>query len=102
MRYLGKISGKGMVLCNGERIEQAAYDFEVYLNKPMGITSSGEIRMSRTALTGVFGRKDVQILTDDGRLLDLRFSAKELLPMVDFAHVDVKGELPAGSRSWQA
>jgi hypothetical protein len=65
------------------------------------VTSCGEIRLAATALKGVFGRTDVQLLTDDGRLLDLRFSEKELLRESDVAHVDVRGDLPTTAQNWR-
>ena len=54
----------------------------------------GEIRMSPKALREVFGRKDIQLLTDDGRLLSLQFSERWLRSASDETHVDVAGELP--------
>jgi hypothetical protein len=101
MRYLGAISGNGMLRCNGQEIARASYDFEGFFGKPVGVTSSGEIRVAAAALKSVFGRKDVQLLTDDGRLLDLRFSEKALLPASDAAHVDVTGDLPAHPENWR-
>jgi hypothetical protein len=45
----------------------------------------------------VFGRRDVQLVTDDGRRLTLRFSERQLAAASDSAHVDVAGDLPAAS-----
>ena len=101
MRYLGGISGRGVLKCNGKEIARASYDFDGFFKKTVGMTSCGEIRASAAALKGVFGRKNVQLLTDDGRLLDLRFSEKELRPASDVAHVDVTGELSAAPRNWR-
>ena len=101
MRYLGGISGSGMLKCNGEAIARASYDFDGFFQKPVGITSSGEIRLAAAALESVFGRTDVQLLTDDGRLLNLRFSEKELRTASDVAHVDVTGELPTTPQKWR-
>jgi hypothetical protein len=86
--------------CNGEEIARASYDIDGFFKKSVGVTSCGEIRASAAALKGVFGRKDVQLLTDDGLLLDLRFSEKALLPASEVAHVDVTGELPPAQRNW--
>ena len=80
MRYLGKISGSGVLKCNGEEIARASYDFDEFFKEPAGVTSCGEIRLSATVLQDVFGHKDVQLLTDNGRLFNLRFSEKKLLP----------------------
>ncbi|MCT7374574.1 hypothetical protein [Chelativorans salis] len=61
------------------------------------MTGSGEIRMPPDALRQVFGREDLDLLTDDGRLLSLRFSEKQLPVASDSAHVDVTGDLPPQS-----
>ncbi|WP_309086637.1 hypothetical protein [Chelativorans sp.] len=53
--------------------------------------------MQPEALRQVFGRGDLQLLTDNGRLLTLRFSEKRLTEDSDVAHVDVAGELPPQS-----
>lgn len=100
MRYLGRLSGNGLLKCNDEEIARAVYDFELFFRKPLGVTSCGEIRLEPAALKEVFGRKGVQLLTDDGRLLDLAFSEKELLSTSSIAHVDVTGDLPAPPRNW--
>jgi hypothetical protein len=102
MRYLGGMSGSGVLKCSGEEVARASYDFDGFFKKSVGVTSCGEIRLAATALKGVFGRKDVQLLTDDGRLLDLMFSEKELLPSSDVAHVDGTGDLPTTPQLWRA
>ncbi len=97
MRYLGGVSGNGMLKCNGEAIARASYDFD-FFRKPTGIATCGEIRLSADTLKGVFGRTDLQLLTDDGQLLGLSFSEKKLLPMADVAHVDVTGDMSAATQ----
>jgi hypothetical protein len=101
MRYLGGISGGGVLKCNGEEIARASYDFDGFFKERFGVTCCGEIQASASALRDVFGRKGVQLLTDDGRLLDLRFSEKELFAASDVAHVDVTGELPTTPQTWR-
>ena len=100
MRYLGAISGSGTLKCGGEEVARATYDFDGFFRKPVGVTGSGEIQLAPVALKRVFGRRDVQLLTDDGRLLDLRFSEK-LLAAGDVAHVDVTGDLPSETETWR-
>ena len=41
---------------------------------------SGDLVLAPSDLKAVFGRAGIQLVTDDGRLLDLRFSEKELSP----------------------
>jgi hypothetical protein len=101
MHYLGRISGYGVLQCNGEHIAGASYDFDGFFKKLVGVTCCGEIQVSAAILKGVFGRRDVQLLTDDGRLLDLTFSGKALLLSSDVAHVDVTGDLPTMPGSWR-
>ena len=78
MRYLGRVSGHGLVMCDGKSVARAAYDFDGYLRPKTGVMSCGEIRLDASALKDVFGRLDVQLQTDDGRLFDIRFSEKKL------------------------
>jgi len=101
MRYLGKMSGRGVITCDGETVGQAGYEFEAFFNaKPKGVTTSGEITLPPGTLATVFGRKKVQLLTDDGKRLDLRFSAKALIPLSDSAHVEVTGGLSQSTHGW--
>jgi len=49
----------------------------------------------------VFGRRDLELVTEDGRALSFRFSEKKLLAGDDAAHVDVTGGMPDAS-NWRA
>jgi hypothetical protein len=70
--------------------------------RPRGIVvGSGEISLSPADLKTVFGRPRVQLRTDDGRLLDLRFSDKELRLAKGVAEVEVTGELPGSLADWR-
>jgi hypothetical protein len=100
MRYLGRLSGTGVVTLNGTAVARASYDFDGYMQHSFGITCSGEIRLSADALESVFRRRGVQLLTDEGRLLDLRFSGGRLPAAGAAAHVDVTGQLPPTPQSW--
>jgi len=94
MLYLGSLSGNGVVMADGKEVGRAAYDFDGFLQPKTGIMSSGEIRLDASLLQDVFGRNDIQLRTDDGRLFALRFSEKKLLATAQSAHVEVTGELP--------
>ena len=101
MQYLGRIAGSGLLMRDGEAVARATYDFEGFA-RPRGIVvSSGEISLSPSDLKTVFGRLGVQLLTDDGRLLDLRFSEKELRHSSDVAQVEVSGDLPGSPAEWR-
>jgi hypothetical protein len=101
LHYLGGISGRGILTCKGRKIGRAFYDFDGFFRQPVGVTSCGEIQLASPVLREVFGRRDLQLLTDDGRRLDLTFSEKKLPPSSDVAHVDVTGELPITPQSWR-
>ena len=76
MQYLGRIAGSGLLSRDGETVARASYDFEGFL-RPRGIVvSSGEISLTPADLKTVFGRPGVELRTDDGRLLRLRFAEK--------------------------
>ncbi|MFA5120027.1 hypothetical protein [Zavarzinia sp.] len=92
MRYLGGTTGSGILKCAGADVVRATYDFDSYAQKSGEITRCGEIRLPSAALAGLFGRPDVELLTDDGQLLQLKFSERKLAPASDAAHVDVVGQ----------
>jgi hypothetical protein len=101
MQYLGRMSGGGLLTRDGEALARASYDFEGFL-RPRGIVvSSGEISLSPSDLKAVFGRPGVQLRTDNGRLLDLRFSEKELRSASGVAEVEVTGDLPGSPAEWR-
>jgi hypothetical protein len=95
MRYLGSISGRGVLTCAGEEIAPVSYELDGFYMEPAGVTRCGEIRIDADALKGVFGRDGVQLLTDDGHLFHLSFSDKELRPAPDAVHVDATDEMSA-------
>ena len=94
MQHLGGIHGTGVLKCGSKTLARSDYDFDGFLRKPGEVIGSGEIRMPPDILRQVFGRGDLHLLTDDGRLLSLRFSEKHLPAGSDAAHVDVAGNLP--------
>lgn len=97
MQYLGGIHGAGALQAGDKTLARADFDFDGYLMKPGQVTSCGEIRMAPEALREVFGRKDLRLLTDDGRLLSIQFSEKRLRAASNAAHVNVAGDLPIAS-----
>ena len=101
MEYLGGISGYGTLVLHGKDIARATYDFEGYQTKHSGITCCGEIRSMPGVLAAIFGQLGIQLRTDSGRLLEIKFSDKRLKSSQDFAHVDVRGEIPKkDKREW--
>ncbi len=94
MRYLGGVRGVGKLTHDGRTIARASYDFDEFATRPGLSTGTGEIKMTQRALESVFGRKDLKVLTDDGRSLSLRFADKRLRPASISAHVHVAYETP--------
>jgi hypothetical protein len=101
LRYLGGISGQGVVTQNGKAVAQAHFDIDGYFRTAVGVTGCGEIQAPAEVLEGLFGRTDLQLLTDRGFLLDLSFSDSALAPASDVAHVDVTGQLPTSPADWR-
>jgi hypothetical protein len=101
MQYLGRIAGSGQLMRDGETVARASYDFEGFM-RPRGIVvGSGEVSLAPSDLKAVFGRPRVQLRTDEGRLLDLRFSEKELRLANGVAEVEVTGDLPGTLSAWR-
>ncbi len=94
IRYLGVMRGSGSMACHGEPMGRADYEIEGFQTKPGEVVGSGEIRMAPEDLDRAFGRTDLQLTTDDGRVLAVRFSGKRLDPTSAAAHADISGDLP--------
>jgi hypothetical protein len=102
MNYLGRIAGEGVMTCNGVALARVAYEFEGYSRPGGQLMSSGEIEARPADLQAAFGRPHVQLLTDDGRLLDLKFSQKALSARSGVALVEVSGDLPETKDRWRS
>jgi hypothetical protein len=101
LRYLGRLSGRGVISQNGKSLAEADFDFDGYFHAATGVTACGEIEAPPEVLEGLFGRPDLQILTEEGLLLNINFSDAKLAPSSDVAHVDVTGQLPTASADWR-
>jgi len=101
MRYLGGIRGAGVLALGDESLASVDYEFDGYLVPPGGVAASGEIRAEPAVMRKVFGRRDLQLVTKDGKRLGLRFSEKKLAGEGDAAHVDVTSGLPE-AKKWRA
>ena len=101
MRYLGGLRGAGTLRCGGQTLAAAEYELDGYQVPPAGVAASGEIRTTPDVLRKVFGRRDLELVTADGRSLNFRFTEKKLLAGDDAAHVDVTGGLPT-AQEWRA
>ena len=81
-------------------VDRHFFRHEAPVRTNIGQTSSGEIRLPSADLKSLFGVEGLQLLTDDGRLLDLKFAAKELTSLSESLHVDITGGLPATPAGW--
>ena len=100
MKYLGGMRGTGHLLCGDGPIARTAYELDGYVSNTGDVTGSGELHLPAAALEGAFGRPDLQLQTEDGRLFKLRFSGKRPDPGDEWAHVDIMGVLP-GEAGWR-
>jgi len=102
MEYLGTIKGQGTIFRDDKHIARAHYDFDGYHTRHGGVTCSGEILTSSSALGTVFGHRGIQLQTDDGRVLEISFSGKSIGADQEAAHVDVRGQIPGEKkREWR-
>ena len=100
MRHLGVLRGAGTLVSRGETVGRADYEFDGYLMRPGEVVASGEIRMAPGMLRDAYGRRDLSLQTDDGRVLGVRLSPRRQDSPDDAAHADVHDGLPA-EKDWQ-
>jgi hypothetical protein len=100
MNYLGGMTGYGVMRCAGIDVARASFDLEGYLRPRVGVTGCGEIAAPTLALLAIVGRTDVQLLTDEGLVLDIQLSGGPIMSDADVAHVDVTGGLPDRAADW--
>ena len=98
MRYLGVLRGSGMLASGDEPMGRAEFDIDGFRTQPGDVVGSGEIRMSPVDLDRAFGRTSLQLTTDDGRVLELRFSGKRLDASQGAAHADIASGLPPAAK----
>ena len=97
MKYLGALRGSGTLLSDGEALGAATYEIDGYQVKPGEVAASGELRMAAKDLARAFGLRHLQLRTDAGRVLSVRFTARKLALASTFAHADFTGDLPAAA-----
>ncbi|MBV8191146.1 MAG: hypothetical protein JOY64_28080 [Alphaproteobacteria bacterium] len=94
MRYLGVMRGEGHLACGGEPIGRAAYEIDGFQTRGGDVVGSGEIRMDAWELHRALGRKELSLTTDEGRVLEVRFSSRRSDGRTTAAHADIGGDLP--------
>lgn len=100
MRHLGVLRGSGVLRSHGAVLGDAHYEIDGYRLKPGEVVGSGEIRMIPTDLADALGRRDLELTTEDGRVLAVRFSGGARDARSGIAHADITGGLP-GEDDWR-
>lgn len=95
MRHLGVLRGGGTLRCRGVVLGSAGYEIDGFCTRPGEVIGSGEICMAPAELATAVGRRDLELTTDDGRVLALRFSGSRFDPRASAAHADILAGLPA-------
>ena len=95
MRHLGVLRGSGTLSCGGVVLGPADYEIDGFCTRPGEVVGSGEIRMAPAELANAVGRRDLELTTEDGRILALRFSGSRVDPRLGAAHADILAGLPA-------
>ena len=100
MRYLGVLRGSGALRCGEVVLGAARYEIDGYATRPGEVVGSGEITMSPAELANALGRRNLELTTEDGRTLTLRFSTRRQDSSLHAAHADIVGGLP-GEGEWR-
>lgn len=94
MKYLGSISGTGMLLCDGIAYADATYEIDGFMRIKGQTSGTGEIGLVTGFATEAIAHKDLQLRTADGRVLDLAVAnTKTRIP--NRISVDISAGLPA-------
>lgn len=80
MRYLGKISGKGVLQSNGRPIADAAYEIEAYRQNHGPVRASGELTISQVLSADLGSLARMQLLTETGETLELKRPNADIPP----------------------
>lgn len=100
IQFLGRLTGAGTLACDGEAMGHATFEIDGFRTRTGEVVGSGEIRMSPAELDRAFGRTNLTLTTDEGRVLAVRFSGKRHNASENAAHADITGDLPA-AKHWR-
>ena len=100
IQFLGRLTGGGALACDGEAMGRATFEIDGFRTRTGEVVGSGEIRMIPAELDHAFGRTNLTLTTDDGRVLAVRFSGKRHNASENAAHADITGDLPA-AKHWR-
>ena len=100
IQFLGRLSGAGTLTCDGETLGRATFEIDGFRTRTGEVVGSGEVRMTPAELDHAFGRTNLTLTTDEGRVLTVRFSGKRHNASENAAHADITGDLPA-AKHWR-
>jgi hypothetical protein len=100
IQFLGRLRGAGTLACDGEAMGPATFEIDGFRTRTGEIVGSGEVRMTPAELDRAFGRTNLTLTTDEGRVLAVRFSGKRHNASESAAHADITGDLPA-AKQWR-
>ncbi len=89
MEDRGGISGEGTLVQRGKDLARAFHDLDGYLTRNSDLTCNSELRCSARVLGAIFQLANLQLRTDDGRVLELQSSCMPAVPSQDAVHVHV-------------
>lgn len=92
MKYLGKISGSGVLQHMGRPLARASYEIEAYQHNQGLLKASGEMSLNRVTGENLAGVSRMQLLTDDGDLLEIKRPNPER-PIGRYFDFEVTGNL---------
>lgn len=99
MKYLGKISGSGVLQHMGRPVARATYEIEAYQHNQGLVRASGEMSLNREIPQGLVGVSRMQLLTDAGKLLEIKRPDVDR-PLGRHIDFEVMGDL-TGPWNWQ-
>ena len=108
IQFLGRLSGAGALACDGEAMGRATFEIDGFRTRTGEIVNvyfhreslGGAFRMIPAELDHAFGRTNLTLTTDDGRVLAVRLSGKRHNASENAAHADITGDLPA-AKHWR-
>ena len=86
--------------CDGDSMGRVTFEIDGVRTRTGEVVGSGEIRMTAAELDHAFGRTNLTLTTDDGRVLTVRFSGKRHNASDSAAHADIAGDLPP-AKDWR-
>lgn len=94
LKFLGTWRGTGDLRQAEQSLGRADFEFDGFLSRPGEVVASGELRMPPASLAEAVGRRTLELVTDEGPVLTVRFTGKISETAGGVIHVEVGGQLP--------